>query len=76
MTDTSVEEEIFDAIHKLGKNHQKEVLEFIRSLVRSELAGVPGKNLLRFAGTIGKDDLQKMAEVIHADCEKIDSHEW
>jgi hypothetical protein len=76
MTDTSAEKEILDEIHKLGKDQQQEVLEFARSLARSRLAGSPGKNLLRFAGTIDMDDLQKMTEVIHADCEKIDPNEW
>ena len=76
MTDTSVEKEILDEIHKLEKDQQKEVLEFVRSLAKSDLVGAPGKHLLRFAGAIAKDDLQKMAEAIQADCESIDSNEW
>ena len=76
MTDTSVEKEIINEIHKLGEDQQKEVLGFVRSLSKFELVGVPGKNLLRFAGAINKDDLQKMAEVIQVDCERVDSDEW
>jgi hypothetical protein len=72
MTDISVEKEILDEIHKLGEDQQKEVLEFVRSLASFELVGVPGKHLLRFAGTINKDDLQKMSEAIQGDCERVD----
>ena len=71
MKDTSVEKEILDEIHKLGKGQQVEVLEFVRSLAKSEMEGVPGKTLLRFAGTIDREDLAKMAEAIQADCESV-----
>ena len=40
------------------------------------MEGIPGKTLLRFAGTIDREDLDKMAEAIQADCESIDSSEW
>ena len=71
MKDTSVEKEILDEIHKLGKGQQAKVLEFVRSLAKSEMEGVPGKTLLRFAGTIDREDLDKMAETIQADCESV-----
>ena len=72
MKDTSVEKEILDELHKLEKGQQTEVLEFVRSLTRSEMEGVPGKTLLRFAGTIDREDLAKMTETIQADCESVD----
>ena len=71
MKDTPVEKEILDEIHKLGKGQQAEVLEFVRSLAKSELEGAPGKTLLRFAGTIDREDLDRMAEAIQADCESV-----
>ena len=76
MKDTSVKKEILDEIHKLGKGQQAEVLEFVRSLAKSEQEGVPGKTLLRFAGTIDREDLAKMTEAIQSDCESIDPNEW
>ena len=76
MEATFVEKEILDEIHKLGKGQQAEVLEFVRSLAKSETTGVPGKTLLRFAGTIDRADLDKMAEAIRADCENVNSNEW
>jgi hypothetical protein len=38
--------------------------------------GVPGKELLRFAGTIEADDLRAMAQVIEEGCEQVDLNEW
>jgi hypothetical protein len=38
--------------------------------------GVPGKNLLHFAGTISASDLQEMAQAIEAGCEQVDLDEW
>ena len=76
MKDTSVEKEILDEIHKLKKGQQAEVLEFVRSLARPDMEGVPGKTLLRFAGTIDREDLDKMAKAIQADCEGVDPNEW
>ena len=38
--------------------------------------GVAGKQLLRFAGTIGEDDLQVMSQSVDEACEKIDLDEW
>ena len=76
MKDPSVEKEILYEIHKLEEGQQAEVLEFVRSLAKSEMKGVPGKTLLRFAGTIDREDLDKMAEAIQAGCESVDLHEW
>ena len=75
MKDSSIAQEILDEIHKLGKGQQAEVLEFVRSLAKSEMEGVPGKTLLRFAGTIDREDLNKMTEAIQTDCESVDPNE-
>ena len=42
----------------------------------STVKGVPGKQLLHFAGSIPKEDLQLMSEVIKQDCGKVDVNEW
>ena len=76
MANISVEREILDQIHSLSEKDQKRVLEFARSLVRNELKGVAGKKLLRFAGTIGMEDLRKMAKAIDEDCERVNPSEW
>ena len=38
--------------------------------------GTPGKNLLKFAGTIPLEDLEIMRETIKAGCEQVDLNEW
>ena len=43
MKDKSVEKEILDEIHKLGKGQQVEVLEFVRSLAKSEMEVHPAR---------------------------------
>ncbi|WP_256366785.1 hypothetical protein [Anabaena sp. UHCC 0204] len=40
------------------------------SLTNSKIQGVPGKELLRFAGSIPKEDLQLMSEAIKQDDRK------
>jgi hypothetical protein len=34
--------------------------------------GTPGKELLRFAGTISPEDCRRMAEAIEVGCERVD----
>ena len=76
MAESSIEDDILEEIHKLQKTEQERVLEFARSLVKVEPRGVPGKHLLRFVGTINKDDLEEMAQSIEEDCERVDHSEW
>jgi hypothetical protein len=37
---------------------------------------VPGKALLRFAGTIPAEDVQAMARVIEDGCEQVNERDW
>jgi len=53
------------------------VLEFAHKLLKTEVKGIPGKQLLPFAGSISPEDLQIMGETIKQDCEQfIDINEW
>ena len=45
-------------------------------LVKAEVSGTPGKQLLRFAGSIPPEDLKLMQEAIEQDCERVDINEW
>ena len=76
MSDTSIEKAILAELHRLEVHQQREVLVFTRSLIHTPSQGAAGKNLLRFAGAIDQDDLQKMDRAINEDCEKIDPHEY
>nr|MBF0222232.1 hypothetical protein [Desulfobulbaceae bacterium] len=60
----------------LDYEHQRRVLDFARALVVTCPKGVPGKQLLSFAGAIPAADLKTMGEAIEDSCEKVDQNEW
>lgn len=67
--DQLVEKEIFARLNKLPPEKQQQVLNFIRSV--SSPAGVAGKTLLKFAGTIESGDLSLMTQAIEEGCEQV-----
>lgn len=69
-------DEVVEQLKVLPQPLQKQVLEFVRSLVKAEVRGTSGQQLLRFAGLIPSDDLQLMREAIERSCERIDVDEW
>lgn len=71
-----IKKEILDQLSKLGAEQQRQVLDFARSLAKIKPKGVSGKELLSFAGTIGSDDLQAIAQAIEEGCERVDMSEW
>lgn len=68
--------EVIEQLRTMPDNLQQEVLLFTRKLKTSSKVGVPGKNLLQFAGTIPPNDLEVMRQAIDSDCEKVDLNEW
>ena len=74
--DTPIVEKVIEQLEALPQELQQRVLEFTRSLVASTPRGVPGQQLLRFAGSIPRDDITLMSEAIERGCEQVDIHEW
>lgn len=72
----SIIDEVVEQLKIMPQHLQWQVLEFVRVLVKAELRGTPGQQLLRFAGSIPLDDLQLMREAIEQDCERVDLDEW
>ncbi|MDK2412202.1 hypothetical protein QHH11_12075 [Aphanizomenon sp. PH219] len=72
---TSISDQIIQQLNIIPQDLQYQVLEFARNLTKSKIKGVPGKELLKFAGSIPKEDLQLMSEAIKQDCEKVDFDE-
>ena len=68
--------EVIEQLQKMPQNLQQQVLEFARSLADSPVRGVPGSQLLRFAGTIPLQDIELMRQAIAQDCEQVDLNEW
>jgi hypothetical protein len=73
---TSIIDQLMEKLKMMPEDLQYQVLQFARSLTGEKIKGVPGKELLRFAGSIPKEDLQLMSAVITEDCEQIDTDEW
>ncbi|MEB3217811.1 MAG: hypothetical protein VKN72_16470 [Nostocales cyanobacterium 94392] len=69
-------DEVVEQLKVMPQHLQWQVLEFARTLVRTEVQGTPGQQLLRFAGSIPPDDLRLMGEAIEQHCERVDVDEW
>ena len=61
MSEISLRDALVVQLDRLPYELQLRVLDFARNLIRK---GVEAKNLLRFEGAIGADDLQLMSELI------------
>lgn len=69
-------DKVIEQLTVLPYELQWRVFEFTRVLAVSIPHGVPGHQLLRFAGAIPLDDLQLMRLAIEEGCERIDANEW
>ncbi len=74
--DMPIVDKVIEQLMALPQELQWRVLEFTRGLAQSTPHGVPGKQLLQFAGTISPDDAKLMSEAIEHGCEQIDTNEW
>ena len=62
MMNTTVEKDIHEQLTQLPIERQRQVLEFARALVIAKVHGVPGQDLLHFAGTIDREDHNKLSK--------------
>lgn len=76
MRSTTVEKDIHEQLGRLAIEQKRQVLEFARSLATTRVHGVPGKDLLRFEGTISHEDLITIEHTIKEGCEKVNLDEW
>jgi len=75
MIDITVQKQLREQLENLPAVQQHQVLEFARSLVKAKGRGMPGKDLLRFAGAIEAEDLIAIERAIHEGCEKVNLDE-
>ena len=73
MTKT-VKDEIIEQVDSLAAPQQRKVLDFARRLTMP--AGTPGRDLMRFVGSIDPADLEAMSHAIQEGCEKIEPNGW
>lgn len=76
MVNSKIKSELIKKLDQMQIEQQEEVLRFAHSLICSKDHGTPGKNLLSFAGKIGKRELETMATAIEEECEKVHLDEW
>lgn len=76
MSNPLIQKQILTQLNKLSDEQQKQVLDFTRFLTMTKPDGVPGKELLRFAGTITPEDAKLMLEAIDEDCGRTNLNEW
>lgn len=74
--DTPIADQVIEQLKTLPYDLQWRVLEFTRALALSTPHGVPGQQLLRFAGTIPAEEAQLMRDAIEQGCERVDANEW
>ncbi len=60
---TPIIDEIGENVETLWESKQIQVLEFVEKLKTGTPRGVPGKELLRFAGAISLDDVALMEKL-------------
>lgn len=69
----TLKEQIVNVVSRLSDQQQQEVLDFVMKLERPK--GVPARSLLKFAGRIPLDEVERMEAAIQ-DFEEIDLNEW
>jgi hypothetical protein len=68
--------EVAEKLTHLPEDLQRKVLHYVDTLAAARPRGVPGKDLLRFAGVISKQDADEMRSAIESGCEQVDLNEW
>lgn len=74
--DVPIIEKVIEQMKNLPQELQWRVLEFTRALAVSTPQGIAGFQLLQFAGSIPRDDVNAMKETIEQGCEQVDGNEW
>ena len=76
MISASLKKQILEKLDLLPIEEQRRVLDFTRALTERKTVGIPGRDLLPFAGTIEKAELDSMKRAIENGCERANLNEW
>ena len=76
MVDSSIQKQVLAELSDLPADLQRRVLDYARSLTRSQPKGVAGKDLLAFAGVMEKGEALAMTRAIEAECERVEPDGW
>ena len=73
---SAIASQVIEHLEALPLRLQQQVLQLVRTLDETLKRGTSGTQLVRFAKTIHKDELQLMSKVIEQGCEQVDLDEW
>jgi hypothetical protein len=76
MGEAEVIQQVVRNMERLSPELQRKVLRFTEELSGSRPKGTPGKELLRFAGTLSPEAAKEMMDVIEAECGQVDPDGW
>ncbi len=76
MAEEPLKQEILRQLEHLPPAMQRRVLLFSKTLVEKKPKGTKGKDLMRFFGTMPKEDAEEMLRAIEEGCEQVDSGGW
>ncbi len=76
MIDSALQEELRQKMDQLSPAMQRRVLDFARAMAESTPQGVPGNELLQFAGIMSPSEADEFLRGIEEDCERVDPNEW
>ena len=75
----TLEQLLIEQLHHLSESQQQMLLDYARTLSTDSLPpGTPGDDLIAQMGTFNfaPGELDRIAQVIEEDCEKVDWGEW
>jgi hypothetical protein len=76
VAEPAIKEQILRDLDRLSPQQQRQAAEMVHTLVSPLPKGTPGRELLRFVGTIDRESAQQMKEAIEEGCERVDPRDW
>lgn len=64
MIEPAIKKQILDDLDRLTPEQQRRAAEFVRGMALSLPPGVPGRDLLQFAGSLDADSAREMRQAI------------
>ena len=71
-----IKQEVLRTMDQLPDEEQRQVLDFVQALARKTPQGKPGSVLLRHAGALPPEELDRMSSAIEEACEQINPDAW
>jgi len=72
----ALERELHERLSVLRPEQRRQVLEYARALSEGPRRGVPGEVLLRFAGTLSREEAEAFKAAVDEGCERVDPDGW